>query len=177
MLFRKVMWRYGEVLLPLPPNARRIDVGTGKGPAEEVQYAPECGGAHYGEGKEKLFVWRTAQNQLELFDLHVRNQELNEGVVVNFPRHVQVLPHVALVETDRGLTLTMGTQASFHMVELADIPGTSILSDLTSSSFNKSYHIFKVPLSIISSHLALDECGTKAVLATTAKNQPSCIYW
>ena len=171
------MWRYGEVLLPLPRNVRRIDVTSGSAPAEEVRYLSASGGTLYSDGAEKIFIWRTRQHQVELFDFHIRNQEANDAVVISFPRHVQVLPQVAVVETERGIAFCIATQASFHLVEMNDVPGTSILSDLTISSFNKSFHVFKSPISIVSSHIAIDPESASAVIVVSAKNSPTYTYW
>ena len=84
------MWRFGEVLQPLPQNTRRIDVTVGTAPAEEIRYLSASGGTIYGDGSDKIFIWRTKQNQIELIDFHIRNQDVNDRVVVTFPRHVQV---------------------------------------------------------------------------------------
>ena len=49
-------------------------------------------------------------------------------MTINFPRRVQVLPHVSVLETEKRITLVIATQGSFHIIELSDIPGTSIIS-------------------------------------------------
>ena len=89
------------------------------------------------------------------------------------------MPYVAVSETERGVAFAVATQASFHLVELNDVPDSSILSDLTSSSFKRSFHAFKVPISVTTSHLTI-EAGNpenlKAVLVAASKTANTCTY-
>ena len=74
--------------------ARFSNPGLGSAPTEEVRYLTTCGGTNYGEGAQKVIVWRTKQHQIELFDFHLRNQELNDALTINFPRRVQVISQI-----------------------------------------------------------------------------------
>ena len=172
----------------------------------KFRYLTTCGGTNYGEGGQKVLVWRTKQHQIELFDFHLRNQELNDAVTINFPRRVQVLPHVSVLETEKRITLVIATQGSFHTIELSDIPGTSIISvrvknsvfffwkskfifiwiykipnlepllDLTSSSFNKSFHIFKNPIAATFSCTTIDPASNNALLVVASKSSPTSVF-
>ena len=136
------MWLYGEVLQSLPVPSRKILIDLPIKPPQEgichkelmpyffkngsqyhkkleiinskkeVRYPSKCDGFNFGEGR--TLIWRTRNNQLELFDYSPTGQ--SEAILVQFPRYVQIYSHVSISKTKRGLALLIISQASSCLI-------------------------------------------------------------
>jgi len=170
------MGLHGEVLQSTSSPSRRILIDLPlKPPVDEVRYSPACGGTAYAPGRH--LVWKTRGNELELID-HVpaSSRELGLSLIVQFPRHVQVAPHVSIKHFNGRIQLIIASQASFHLIELLQLAGApSILSDLTASSFKRTCFIFPIPLPITQCS-GLITGDNRACLAISAKNQKCQVY-